>query len=72
MKVSEILYNNTNHNNININLMAMFMMLSPQKVTAVVDSVHLMNLEQHQAAVDPQTKPADGLQVRLQAADTHH
>ena len=40
--------------------MTMFIVLSswPQ-VIARVHSVHLMNVEQRQAAVDPQTKPPD-------------
>ena len=34
-------------------------------VIARVHSVHLMNVEQRQAAADPQTKPSVGLWVRL-------
>ena len=55
--VSKILYNNNNHNNINIILKALC--CRHEKVTATVHTVHRMNLEQHQVAVDPQIKPAD-------------
>jgi len=41
--------------------MTMFIVLSSydRKIIARVQSVHLMNIEQRQAAVDPQTKPCD-------------
>jgi len=44
--------NNNNHDDIYI---AVIM----TKVIARVHSVHLMNVEQRQAAADPQTKPPD-------------
>ena len=50
-------YNNNNNNN---NTRTIYIVLSswPQAI-ARVHSVHLMNIEQRQAAADPQTKPSD-------------
>ena len=55
-------YNNNNNNQDDI-----YSAVIMTEVIARVHSVHLVNVEQRQAAADPQTKPPDliGLRVRL-------
>ena len=48
--------NNNNNNNNHDNIYSAVIMT---KVIARVHSVHLVNVEQRQAAADPQTKPPD-------------
>ena len=50
-----VVYNNNNNNNHNDIYSAVIM----SEVIARVHSVHLVNVEQRQAAADPQTKPPD-------------
>ena len=45
-------YNNNNHDDI-------YSAVIMTEVIARVHSVHMVNVEQHQAAADPQTKPLD-------------
>ena len=54
--------NNNNNNNNNDDIYSAVIMT---EVIARVHSVHQVNVEQRQAAADPQTKPPDGLWVRL-------
>ena len=50
-----MLYNNNNNNNNQDDIYSAVVM-TMHKVIARVHSVHLMNVEQRQAAADPQTK----------------